>query len=72
MEKQQSRGGVISNFTKRETFFISYNNQVLYGVISQYNPLLAPSKKGLHLPISLAKKTEYLSTHLKEKLIDLF
>ena len=42
------------------------------GLISQYNPLLAPSKKGLHLPISLAKKTVYLSTHLKEELIDLF
>ena len=29
--KQQRRGGIISNFTKGETFFFSYNNQVLLG-----------------------------------------
>ena len=31
--KQQQRGGIITNFTKGETFLISYNNQVLLGVI---------------------------------------
>ena len=32
--KQERRGGIISNFTKGETFLVSYNNQVFLGVIS--------------------------------------
>ena len=34
--------------------------------------LHAPSKKGLHLPFSLAKNRIYLDTYLKEELTDLF
>ena len=34
--------------------------------------MLAPSKKGLAAPLSLAKKRIYLGTHLKEKITDLF
>ena len=33
---------------------------------------LAPFKKGLPLPLSLAKKRIYLDTQLKAELIDLF
>ena len=51
-----SKDRVISNFTKRETFFISYNNQVLLEVISSCAPLLVTSKKGPSFPFSLAKR----------------
>ena len=67
-----SKDRVISNFTKRETFFISYNNQVLLEVISRCAPLLVTSKKGLPFPFSLAKKKIYLDTHSKEELTGLF
>ena len=70
--KQQRSVGIISNFTKRETFFISYNNQLLFGVMSQYSPLLAPSKNVLPLHFSLVKKEIYWDTHMKDKITDLF
>ena len=35
-------------------------------------PLLAPSKKGLPLPFSLAKKGTYLDTQLKAELTNMF
>ena len=38
----------------------------------QHDHLLAPFKKGLSLPLTLAKKKTYLGTQLKEELIDLF
>ena len=131
--KQQRRCGIISNLTRGETFFISYNNEVLLEVISRcgtppwilqkklplfqfgqeenmpghstekgahrlilktdrvfpiptskvergwLTPLkwltlpsyvrdksmLAPSKKGLHCPFSLAKKRIYLHTYFR-------
>ena len=135
--KQQRRCGIISNLTKGETFFISYNNELLLEVISRCsNPpwslqkkqplfqfgqeenmpghstekgahrcvlktdrvfpiptnkvergwltllkwltlpsyvrdslrdksMLAPSKKGLHSPFSLAKKRIYLPTYFR-------
>ena len=64
-------GEIISNFTNVETF-LSYDNQVLLWVISQCLPLLAPSKKGLLLPFTLAKKRIYLDNQLKGEVIDLF
>ena len=52
-----SKGGVglfwISQ--KERLFFISYNNQVLFGKSHDAAPLLTPSKKGLPLPFSLTK-----------------
>ena len=62
-------------FHKRIDFFISYDNEVLLGIISQYaRPplLLAPSKKDIPILFSLAKKKIYLDTHLKGELTDLF
>ena len=38
----------------------------------QHHHLLAPFKKGLSLPLTLAKKKTYLDTQLKGELIDLF
>ena len=58
--KKQRRGRIISNFTKR--FFISYDDQRpgAYGAnFTMWLPLLAPSKKGLHLPFSFSKKRKY-------------
>ena len=69
--KKQIRGKIISNFTRRD-FFISYDNQVLLGVISQCGPVLGPSKKNLPLLFSLAKKRIYLDTQLKAELTNLF
>ena len=72
-KKQQRRGGIISNFTKGETFFISYNNQVLLEVISRFSHLLGPSIKRSSSPLhSLAKKGIYLDTTLKEERTYLF
>ena len=51
---------------------MSYDNQVLFGVNSQCGLPLAPSKKGLPLIFSLAKKRTYLDTQLKEEPTDLF
>ena len=67
--KKQSE--VSGGTTKGGTFFISYDDQVLLGVISHYGPLLAPFRKGLPLPFSLAKKRIYLDTQLKGALTDL-
>ena len=60
------RGRVISNFTKGENFDLLYN-QVLLGVISQYDPLLAPSRKYLFLPFTLVKMRTYVETQMKGK-----
>ena len=70
--KKQRRGRIISNITKRETFFISHYNQVLLGVISQCGPPSCTLKKGFPLPFSLAKKRIYLDIQLKAELTDLF
>ena len=51
---------------------MSYDNQVLFGVVSQCDSLLASSKKGLPLPFSLAKKGIYLDTELKGEITNLF
>ena len=67
-KKKQRRGSIILNFTKRRDFFISYDNQVLLGVISQCGPLSCT----LPLPFSFAKKRIYLDTQLKAELTDLF
>ena len=72
-KKQQRRDGIISNFTKGETFFISYNNQVLLEVISRFSHLLGPSIKRSSSPLhSLAKKGIYLDTPLKKERTYLF
>ena len=73
-------GGLIKNkagvglfqISQKERLFIFYDNQLLLGVISQCGPLLEPSKKGLPLPFTLAKKRTYLDTQLKEEITDLF
>ena len=44
--KQQRRGGIISNFTKGDTFFISSNKQVPFGVISLCSPPSCTLQKG--------------------------
>ena len=68
---QQRRGGIISNLTKVNLF--SYNNQVLFGVISQCSRHPAPSQKeSFPLSFTLAKKIIDLDTQLKEELTDLF
>ena len=65
------RGRIISNFTKKK-LFISYDNQLLLGVISQCASPSSTLKKGLPLPFTLAKKRTYPDTHLKGELTDLF
>ena len=70
--KKQWRGRIISNFTKGETFFITYDNQVLLGVISQCGPPSCTLQKGHLLLFSLTKKRIYLDTQLKVELTDLF
>ena len=64
-------GALISNKWGVGSFQI-YDNQVLLGVILQCCPLLAPSKNGLPLLFTLAKKKIYLDTQLKRKLTNLF
>ena len=61
-------------FHKKRDFLylISYNYQVLLGIISQLTPFLHPLKNVLPLPFSLAKKKIYMDTHLKEALSYLF
>ena len=39
------KGGLFRILQKGDNFFVSYNNQVLLGVISFCIPLLAPSRK---------------------------
>ena len=63
--KQQRSGKIISNFTKGETFLISYNNQVLLGIISQCNPPSCTLQKCFPLLFSLAKKRIYLDISKK-------
>ena len=70
--KQQRRGDIISNFTKGDTFFISYKDQGLLGPISRCSPSFHPLKKDLPLPFRLAKKRIYPDTQLKEELTYFF
>ena len=58
--------------SQKERLFISYDKQVLLAVTHNVVPLLAPSKNGLPLPFTLAKKRTYLDTQLKGELTDLF
>ena len=69
--KKQRRGRTISNLQKERLFYFLWQPNAL-GVISQCGPLLAPSKKGLPLPFSLAKNRKYLDVQLKGELTDLF
>ena len=69
--KKQRRGRIISNLQKERLFYFLWQPSAL-GVISQCGPLLAPSKKGLPLPFSLAKNRKYLDVQLKGELTDLF
>ena len=57
---------------KGDTFFISYNNQLIGGILTMRPVFLHPLGKCLPFPFSLAKKRIYLETHLKEELTDLF
>ena len=62
--KQESRGRIISNFTKGETFSSLMTTKYSWGDLTMCSPFLAPSKKHLPLPFSLAKKRIYLPGHL--------
>ena len=70
----RNKGGVgLFQISQKWDFFISFDNQVLLGVISQCDPTLpAPSKKGLSLSFSLAKKRIHVDTQLKGGLTNLF
>ena len=65
------RGSIISNFTKGENF-ISYDNQVLLGVISQCGPPSCTLQKWISLPFTLAKNKTYLDNQMKGGYADLF
>ena len=54
--KQQRRGGIISNFTKEEAFFISYNNQVFLEIISQWSPTSSTLKKKSSSPLEFGQE----------------
>ena len=72
-DKKQTRGRIISNFTKAETFSsLMTTNKYSWWWSHNAVPLLAPLKKGLPLPFSLGKKRIYLDTQLKGELTDLF
>ena len=59
-------------FHKTRYFFISYDNQVLLGVLPKW-PFLHPPKKGLPLLFNLAKKRIYTWTlSWKESLLICF
>ena len=51
---------------------MSYDNQMLLGVISHRGPPPCTLQKGLPVPFTLAKKRTYLDTQLKGELTDLF
>ena len=70
--KKQRRGRMISNFTKEETFSSLVTTTCSWGWSHNVTSLLAPFKKDLHLPFSLAKKRTYLDTQLEGDLTDLF
>ena len=70
--KKQRRGRMISNFTKEETFSSLVKTTCSWGLSHNVTSLLAPFKKDLHLPFSLAKKRTYLDTRLEGELTDLF
>ena len=70
--KKQRRGRVISNFKKGGTFSSLMTTKCFWRAISEYGPLLSPSKKGLSVPFSLVKKRIYLGIQLKGELTDLF
>ena len=63
---------MISNFTKEETFSSLVTTTCSWGLSHNVTSLLAPFKKDLHLPFSLAKKRTYLDTQLEGELTDLF
>ena len=50
-KKRQRRGKIISNFTKGQTFFIFYDNQVLLKVISQCGPSSCTLQKRPSYPL---------------------
>ena len=58
---------------KGEIFYILWQSSVLgRNLTMQLTPLLPPSRKGLPLPFTLAKKETYLDTPLKEEVTNLF
>ena len=59
-------------FHKRRDFFISYDNQVLLGVLSWCSPPSRISQKSPSFPLQFGKKRTYLETQLKEELTELF
>ena len=69
--KQQRRGGIILNFTKRETFFISYNSQVLFKVISRCHPPSCTLWKRSSSPLQSTQE-ENVSGHSFERRAYLF
>ena len=70
--EQQGRGRIISNITKGRNFPSFMTTKCSWRLSHSAGPLFAPSKKGLSLIVSLAKKKIYMSNQLKRELTDLF
>ena len=69
----KNKGGVgIFQISQKKRLFISYDNQVLLGVISQCGLPSCTLQKGLPLIFTLAKKRTYLDTQLKGEFADFF
>ena len=62
---QQRRGGIISNLTKVNLF--SYNNQVLFGVISQCSRHPAPSQRKLSSLVHFDQKNNRPGHSIKRR-----
>ena len=60
-------GRTFSNFTKEDTFFISYNNQMLSGVISRCGTRSCTLQKKIFLSPSVWPKREYTWTLIWKK-----
>ena len=61
----KNKGGIgLLQILQKERLVISYDNQVLLGIISQSVPHLSPSKKG-HPLLHFDKKRTYLDIQLK-------
>ena len=65
--KQQMRGGITLNFTKEEAFFICYNNQMLFRLISRCSPPSGILWKKVFLSLSVWPRREYNWTLIWKK-----
>ena len=71
--KKQSRGRIISNFTKEETFSYLISSKLSFCHVVPLCFIIAPFQKRLFSsPFNLGKKIIYLETQLKGQFTDLF